>query len=598
MKVTIENLKDTFEIGYNTYLDSRKEANKVEDYYHNRQYNPEQLLALANKGQAPETFNIIKLFSRQLLGYYSTVINTVKVNPVQYSDIDIATLLNDASNQVLVKNSFDAEGDAIKLDGFLSGLFCSYTDVKETGKKDKFGRPLYSITMEHVPSSELVLDPMSTRADYKDARYIHRFKWLSKDVVTKHFGKYKTDKLEAYHNFLNKDESEFEFRYGDRFQGIYAQHDNYLIVHSIMEDEKGQTWSCYWSDDFLIDKKKITYKKVKNPYRVVKLSDSNKPDYAGLFKDVMASQDSINQAIIQIQSLVSANKVFVAEGAVENLSEFTKAFARINSVIPVNFLDGIRVEDMSKDIAAQYVIIDKAFDRIQRILGINDSFLGMAYASDSGRKVKLQQNASMVALRYITRKLELYYKLIGWDVVNLIQQYYTAEQMIRVSDESTGARWIQLNKPLVNQEGGHYYDEDIDPATGEPREDEDGNILMVPLNDSRTDVSFTEFDIEITTNAYNDEDEKNQLMLETMLGGNIGQALMTVNPAGYMKTASLSVKSMKSKHSQDIAQILDDTAQMLQPQPEMQAQLGSASDVSSQQPKSQSLKLPQNTNEG
>ena len=602
MKIDIKTLRDTFQIGYDAYLESRIQANEVEDLYHNRQYTSEQINILDNRGQPKETFNVIKLFSRQLIGYYSTVINTVKVNPIQYSDIDTASLLNDVTNYVFNANSFESEGDSIKLDGILSGLMCSYQDVVWNGKKDKYGRKLYDITIEHVPSSQIILDPMSTRDDYKDARFIHRFKWLDKETVIKTFGKAKEAKLDSYWNFLNVDEAEFEFKYNEQFQGVYSQYDNYLIVHSVMEDDKGDTYSIYWSGEHILSKQKITYKEVKFPYRVVKMTNSNKTEYYGVFKEVVESQKAINQAIIQIQQMANSNKAFVEDGAVENLAQFTLAFNRVNSVIPVNTLSGIKIENLNGDIQQQYIIVDKAFDRIQRILGINDSFLGMAYASDSGRKVKLQQNASMVALRYITKKLELYYKMVGWDVVNLVKQYYTANQALRIADESVGARWIEINKPieLPNPRTGQpepQWDEDIDPASGEPSKDEFGNILMVPLNDSRTDISFTDVDIEITTNAYNDEDEKNQLMLETMLSGNIGNALMTVNPSGYMKAASLSVKSMKSKHSQDIAQILEQTAQMLQPQPEMQNQLG-MSNPSSQQPSSQSMKLPQNTNEG
>lgn len=603
MKVSIENLKDTFEIGYNAYLDSKVEASRAEDLYHNRHYNEEQLSILAGRGQPAETFNVIKLFARQLVGYYSTVINTIKVNPQQQSDIDIAALLNDVANHVMSTNSFEAEGETIKLNGFLSGLFCSYADVKETGKTDEFGRKLYKITMEHVHPSELVLDPMSTRADYKDAKWIHRFKWVDKDTMISLFSKLKIDKLESYYNFLDVPEADFEFKFGDRFQGKYKQFDNYLLVHSIMEDDKGDTWSCYWSGDTLLSKKKITYKEVKNPYRVVKLNVSSKTEFYGVFREILDSQDAINQALIQIQLMANSSKAFVQDGAVADLTEFTNLFNRVNAVIPVNNLAGIRVENLNNDIMQQYTIIDKAFDRIQRVLGINDSFLGMAYASDSGRKVKLQQNASMVALRYITTKLELYYKMIGWDLVNLIKQYYTANQILRIADETVGQRWIELNKPIMlpNSKGQlePVYDEELDPETGKPLEDEYGNIILVPLNDSRTDIRFTEVDLEITTNSYNDEDEKNQLMLETMLSGNIGNALMTVNPRGYLKAASLSVKSIKSKHSHDIAKILEETAAMLQPQPQMQAMLGNASDVSSQQsPMSSQLKLPQNTNEG
>lgn len=601
MKIDIETLKDTFQIGYNAYLDSKIEANEVEDLYHNRQYSSDQLNTLENRGQPKETFNVVKLFARQLVGYYSTVINTVKVNPVQYNDIDTASILNDVTNHVFNTNSFESEGDSIKLDGFLSGLMCSYQNVVYSGKTDQYGRKLYDITIEHVPSSEIVLDPMSTRDDYKDARFIHRFKWLDEETVERTFGKAKEEKLEAYTNFLNTDESEFEFKYGDRFQGIYKQHDNYLIVHSVITDDSGDTWSIYWSGEFILDKKKITYKEVKFPYRVVKLTNSNKVEHYGVFREVVESQKAINQAIIQIQQMANSNKAMVQTGAVKDLAKFTAAFNRVNSIIEVTNLLGIKIENLSGDIQQQYLIVDKAFDRIQRILGINDSFLGMAYASDSGRKVKLQQNASMVALRYITKKLELYYKMVGWDVVNLVKQYYTANQVLRIADETVGQRWVELNKPIMLPDANGNpivtYDEDIDPASGEPNKDDNGNIIMVPLNDSRTDISFTEVDIEITTNAYNDEDEKNQLMLETMLSGNIGNALMTVNPAGYMKAASLSVKSMKSKHSQDIAGILEQTAQMLSPQPEMQNQLG-MSNPSSQQPSSQQLKLPQNTNEG
>jgi len=155
---------------------------------------------------------------------------------------------------------------------------------------------------------------------------------------------------------------------------------------------------------------------------------------------------------------------------------------------------------------------------------------------------------------------------------------------------------VQVPNPMTGQMS-MVFDEDIDPASGEPRTDKNGNILMVPLNDSRTDISFTEVDLDITTNSYNDEDEKNQLMLETMLSGNVGNALMTVNPGGFMKAASLSVRSMKSKYSPDISKILEQTAQMLQPQPHKQEELGMGN-PSSQQAKSQELKLPQNTNEG
>lgn len=602
MKITVQDLQDTFKLGYNAYLESRNEANTVDNYFHNRQYTSEELWRLDERGQPKETFNIIKLFNRQLIGYYSTVINSIKAKPVNYSDIDIASLLQDTIAYTLRVNNFSNEGDKIKSDGFLSGLFCCYTDVIKTLEKDVFGRPMYKIILEHVPSYQIVLDPMSTRSDYADARWIHRWKWMPKESVVKLFGKKVLTQIEANFNHLDTEESEFTFSYNEEFQGTYKCFDNYLVVHTIIADDAGVLWSYHWCGDVELKKVKVSYKESVNPYRVVKLADSAKAEHYGVYHEVYESQRAINQAVIQIQLMVNSDKVLVQEGAVRNLDAFKKAYSRVNSITEVVNLAGIRVENLSSEVLQQYTIIDKAFDRIQRVLGINDSFLGMAFASDSGRKVKLQQNASISALRYITTKLETLYQLIGKDLTSLIKQYYTANQVLRIADETVGDRWIEINKPLMVDFGrgpAPIYDEVIDPETGEPEKNEAGSILLSPINDLRTEFTFTDVDIEIETSAYNDEDEKNQLMLETMLSGAIGNALMTVNPAGYMKAASLSIKSMKSKHSLDISSILDQTAQMLTPQPQMQQNLGNGGPQqgAQQQPRSESMGLPQNTRE-
>jgi hypothetical protein len=497
-------------------------------------------------------------------------------------------------------NYFASEGDKIKQDLFLTGLAVAYTEVVKDGDNtDEFGRQLYKIVKRHVPSGEVILDPDSKESDYSDARFIHRYKWLNKEKIKALFGADKTANMEAWYNFTNIEAAEYEYsKVGSAQFGGFRYYEEYLIVHTIAIDDNGTAWDIYWSGNKIIQKEELPYKEIHNPYTTIKLHDSNKAEYYSMFRDVYPSQQAINQAIIQLQLMSNTNKVLVQGEAVDNLEDFATTFARVNAVVPVNNLNGIRVENMSGEIQHQYLIIDKALDRIQRVLGINDSFLGMAYAADSGRKVKLQQNATIMALRYINNKLELFYRLDGWKTIQLIKQYFKANQILRIVDEAVGERWVEINQPLVNPDTGEIYlDEVIDPETGEPMIDKYGNAILAPINHADTDLEFTDVDIEVETVAYNDEDEKAQLLLETFLGGNIGQALMTVNPNGYFKAASLNVRSMKSKYSLDISNILDETAKMLQPQPQMQEQLGGGQ-LGGQSANSQTLKLPQNTNEG
>lgn len=584
MKTDLETLKDSFQLGYDSYYESRREAMEVMDKYHNRQYNNEQLAILDKRGQPAETFNIIKMFGRMLLGYYSTVINTIKVNPSQVDDIQTAAILHDLVNQTFRVNNFMSEGDKIKLDGILTGLMCSYVNVSKTGEVDEFGRPKYKIDISHIPALELVLDPMSRLDDYSDARYIHRFKWMPSEEVDRQFGKGTADKLQAYDNHTNITESEFEYTYNVRFQGRYKQFDNYLVVHTIIKDDKDRWWSIFWSGDYELSKKEITYKEVKNPYRVQKLHTSNKVEHYGVFREVIETQNAINQALLKIQLMVNTQKVFVETTAVENLNEFTNQINRVNAVIPVKSLLGIRVENLTREVLDQYTIIDKALDRVQRVLGINDSFLGMAYASDSGTKVKLQQNASVVALRYVTSKMESFYRLLGWDILNLIKQYYTAHDVIRIADTYEGQKWLEVNAPMqiptgrINPQTGMpemrlLFEEVLDPETQEPIVAEDGSIVMAPIPTRETEIAFTKADIEVDTVAYNDEDERNQVMLEQFINGPIGNMLSQVNPTGYFKASELAIRNIKSKYSLEIGNILNETVQMLSGNQMMQQQM-------------------------
>lgn len=609
MKPTIEDLKASFTLGYDAHDASRKEAAFANDLYHNRHYTPEQLAVLENRGQPAETFNVVKMFARMLVGYYSTVVNTVQVLPRTYEDIPMAAVANDVVNFTFEDNRFDIEGDSIKLGGMLSGLLISYCNVVKTGESDEFGRPLYRIVMHHVPDSQVVLDPDSVLDDYSDASFLHRFKWMKAERVERLWPG-STAKLTAHYNFLNVKEAEFAYEYENSFAGSYRVFDSYLVVHSVIEDDKGKRWSCFWSGDVMLDKKEITYKQVRWPYRVQKLHSSDKAEYYGVFRDVLESQRAINQAVLRIQLMVNSEKVFVQTGSVENLQEFTNAVNRVNAVIPVLNLNGIRVEKLAKEVLDQYTIIDRALDRIQRVLGINDSFLGMAYASDSGRKVKLQQNATIMSLRYITARIEAFYRSLGTDIVHLVSQYYTAHQVLRVSDPVVGDRWVELNKPMMEFSGqmdaqGQPIMQpillpEIDVENGEPVVDDEGNIVLAPVSEEGTDLGFSKFDVKVESTSYNDEDERAQLMLETVMSGQVGQMLSQVNPAGFFKAAGLALRTMKTKYSPEISRILEETGAMLGQNPQAQQEaslMAQGQGGMPAQPQSRQLKLPTNTNE-
>jgi hypothetical protein len=576
-----EKLKDMFQYGYAEFEPSKMEAAEVWNMFHNRQWTIDQLAVLETRGQPKETFNVIKLFARMILGYYSTVVNTVVAKPVQQNDITMASMATDLTKAIFSQNFMDTVGSKLKLSAIVAGIMCAHIQPIYTGQRDQFGRPIYRISISYIPDCELVLDPMSTADDYSDARWLHRFKWVSESDIVKDFGRPMLDKLQELYNYLEIAEADFYYSHPQAFVGRYRLFDNYLLTHSVVNTEDGKRWSIFWCGEVILRKKEITHKNVKWGYRVVKTNTSNIVEYYGIFREVVETQKAINQAVVKLQLMANSQKIFVQKGSVEDITEFTTAVNRVTGVIPVLKLGGIKVENMAREAMEQYTIIDRALDRIQRILSVNDSFLGMAYASDSGRKVKLQQNATIMALQYLTERIQLMYRLIGEDVLGLANQYYTASQVIRVSDEITGDRFMELNKPMemftgrFHPESGEpimqpLFEQVNDPENGEPLEDDDGNLVFAPIPEEDSELNFNNLDLTIESSAYNDEDERSQLLVESVLSGNAGQMLAQVNPAGFFKISSFITRTMKTRYSNEIGQVFEETAAMLQQQPQEQ----------------------------
>jgi len=560
MKTDIETLKDSFKIGYEEFEPSRKEAQEVLDLLHNRHYTQTELNELSNRGQAPETYNVIKRFERMFIGYFSSVMNTVKILPRTKDDIIRASVCNDMSNFILEENDWDYIKDSILSDMITIGLCCYYIDAHKVDGEDALGRAKYEAKLSYINPQEIVLDPLSVKPDYSDARFLHRYKWVSEDAVVELFGKKKLNELEEYYNFTDADEAEFDYKYDTQFQGRFKLFNNYLIVHTVVKDDKNKYWSVYWSGDTELFKKEITHKEIKFPYRVFRTINSDRAEYYGLFREVVASQRSINQAILQIQLMVNTNKVFVeGDSAGADLVNFKALLGRVNAVIPVKDISGIKIENMNSDIVQQYQIIDEAIDRIQSLLAINDSFLGQAQASDSGRKVKLQQNASVIALRYITNKIEFLYLTLGRDIVSIMKQYYTAHQMISVADLNRvdQQKWLEINKPFEMPTGNVNPDGSLETEyVYEASESDTGEFELSVVNEPDTDLALSSVNVKVVTSAFNDTDDIERVFMDSILNGSVGNAVMGASPQHFFKLAGVAMEATKTRNAQKVADIL------------------------------------------
>jgi len=576
-------LKETLQYSMDTFEPSQREAQEARDMLTNRHYTSEQIAVLNSRGQPVETFNIVLMMTRALMGYLGKVQNTPEIKSRNIDSIDVATALNDYMKYVLDNNDFDSIRRKILLDGLTSGMMVAYMDVIKTGERDQYGRDIHEIKINYAPSYQVALDPMSKLEDHSDSRFLHRWKWISGDNFKQLYGTQKFKRATENRNFVDRPEADKDL-YTNTFgySGVYRAHDKYLVVHTIVREQNGDYYSVQWHDGIILLRQKITFKNVKNPYIVVKVNDQLDIDeFYGPFREVIESQKAINQALIQIQLLINTSKAFIEDGAVDDVDKFKESFSRVNSVVEVADLSGVKIEDMSRDILNQYTAIDKALQRIQLVLGVNDSFLGNAFASDSGRKVQIQANHSAGMLSYITGKVEVMMKRIGKQTVDLAKQFISAEQVIRTTDHFIGDRYFIINEPVMEPV--------IDPNTGQPIVDDAGQLVtqpvmepvvdpdtgdfiineqtgaiaLAPLGDPSSTLSYADVDIKVESVAQDNTAEKDQLMLETVVNGPMGQALLQMNPAGYMMASSLSLRNYGAKYSNVLSDIFKQTSMMV-----------------------------------
>lgn len=578
MKTDLQTIQDLFKISYEAYETSRVEEKLTRDLWNGRHYTESQLAVLAEREQPAEQFNIVRLFTNVLLGHWKGIVNTVKIEPRHKGDEIVAKLLHDTVQHTLKYNNFSSKGDRIKLDAILCGLMVLFEDVVDLpGEFDEHGRPLRRIELTHVPAREILLDPMSTSETYEDdAEYIHRFKWVSESTVqrileennSKKKSKDIMDNLEAYDNHVNQEDAEFTLYHQDRFIGLYKQYDAYLLIHSVIKGDDGKRWSVMWIGDEEIARKEITYAEVTFPYRVQKVGDFDSSEYYGMFHGLINTQYAINESLIKIQLMANTRLVFVQQDAVEDLDQVEEEINKVGAVIPVLDINGIDVRSHSAEVREQYELIEKGLKRVQSVLGINNSVLGAAFASSSAKKVRLEQGATTKALGTTTTKLEEFYRLVGMDICNLIKQYYTANEVLKIADTDIGFSWAEINAPFERYTGRNDingapimetpFEEVRDPESNEVVKDENGNIIVAPQATLASDLSLVKFDIDIDPAAYDDNAELDLQMLQTVVSGAPGNTLLQLKPQSYLKVIGKAIRATKTSSSGVIATIFEE----------------------------------------
>ncbi len=117
-------------------------------------------------------------------------------------------------------------------------------------------------------------------------------------------------------------------------------------------------------------------------------------------------------------------------------------------VVAPGKLDRIRIEEHQNLAESQVSILRQSEIEIQQISGANDEQMGYPSRAESGRAIEKRQAQGATVTASLFSNLRRSTKMLGEQLISLIQGAWTGEKILRITDRLTGAeKFVAINEP-------------------------------------------------------------------------------------------------------------------------------------------------------
>ena len=427
-------------------LSEINEQRESRHYYHCDQYTSKQRKTLDKRKQPIVTYNLCGRKIDGVVGLVERLRQDPKAFPrtpqhEEGADIASATL----------RYAFDtAKWPSVSSDCARIAGINGMAGVEFNLVKGDHGDP--EVSLDVVEIDTFFYDPRSFRADFSDARFMGVARWLDLDTAIEMFPD-KEEELSALvseggdiqsnaqqdreSKWINSDLKRLrvvEHWYKHKNQWCYCFYVSGLILlegHSPWRDEKGQSLSKYEMFSAGVD---------------------HDGDRYGFIRNFRSLQDEVNQRRSKALHLLNSRRIIARNGSLPNPEKTRDEAGRPDGMIlwdveKPEFDDQRTLADMT----GQLEFAKDAATGIENF-GPNPALIGQGIEAKSGRAIQLLQQAGIAELGpYIIAlrdwKLRVYRRM--W---NAIQQNWTSERWIRVTDNDGLAQFIKVNE-LTGQGG-------------------------------------------------------------------------------------------------------------------------------------------------
>lgn len=467
-----------------------------EDYYDHKHWTDDEKAELSARGQAPLVFNVIQTSVNWVLGSQRRATMDYKILPRLKEGSKAAEHKTQLMKHLSDENRSEHEHSMAFASAVKAGI-----GWLETGQASPEDGPIVYDRAENWRS--ILWDSTSTRYDLRDARYICRSKWLDLDVCaalwpnriavldaaaknalpgsadlddlgdepmdeaeSEHFAQtfgnhrsmYYTERprvrvIEMWYKRMVK---EAKVLRGGEFNGELF--DEWSIGHhrSIIDGKatlvarpRELIFLALMTDAGLLDLRESPYRHGRFPFTPV----WGYRDHAtglpyGLIRGVRDINRDLNKRASKALHHLSAVRVTLESGAVSDIEELRDEAGRPDSVIVYN--KGFTPPAVQTDFGvaqAHMDLMSRDAQMIQQIAGVTDENLGRKTNATSGKAIVARQDQGQLATSHFFDNLRLARVIHGEKLLVNIEQYYTDEQVFRITDMRGNADYLAINDP-------------------------------------------------------------------------------------------------------------------------------------------------------
>ena len=471
-----------------------KESKESWAFYDGEQWSEDEIARLSENGQPAIVINKLASKIDNIAG--SEISGRTRILYRSRSgdkrEEETARVLSDLALYVSEQNEQGMELSNVFKEGLIAGISWIDVGVEENTE----GMSLFN---RYEDASHVVWDPKFRRADYSDARFVCRERWLDSETLMQMFPNAYQDVLgqkkqndKAFSgsflaapnkqtiSYLNDTDDTFlvvevQFKKTEKSykvttpRGEIFQTFNKEIAFANLENKVESLFATrvyigYFSGDTLLDIRSMPYN-FNNftliPYIYKRDKKDGRP--YGLLRSAIDPQRELNKRRSKAMHLLNTAQVIADIDAVDDPNILAREAARPDGVIlkrPGKDLRIIRNSDLA---ASQVAVMDQASRDIQEVVGLFDESIGKHSNATSGIAIHQRQQASALNQMFAFDALRRTKKALGKAVLSMIRQFFTNQMVINITDDLGAAMAVHLNVPVMDENGTVILNENGEP---------------------------------------------------------------------------------------------------------------------------------------